>query len=79
MGKEMEADTKWKSRAETGLLDRHMMQEIFFQCVEGSLKKKQRKTYTEMSQNAHVKKQYRYNKNRIFMMDYEDTGTLAEN
>ena len=33
-------ELNWQSRAETGLLDRHMMQEIFFQCVEGTLKKK---------------------------------------
>lgn len=55
-----------------------MMQEFFFQCVEGALKKKQRKTHSQMARNDHVKKQYRYNKNRIFMMDCEDTGALAE-
>ena len=71
-------EIKWKSRADTGLLDRHMMQEFFFQCVEGALKKKQRRTHSKMASNDHVKKQYRYNKNRIFLMDCEDTGALAE-
>lgn len=54
------------------------MQDFFFQCVEGSLKKKQRKTHGQLASNDNLKKQYRYNKNRIFLMDCEDTGALAE-
>jgi len=54
------------------------MQELFFGCVEGLIKKKQRKTHSQMSKNNSVRKQYRYGKNRLFLMDTEDTGTLAE-
>lgn len=69
---------QFQNRADTGLLDRHMMQEMFFGCVEGLLKKKQRKTHNQLSKNSTARKQYRYGKNRIFLMDCEETGLLAQ-